>query len=66
MHNLILWRDLALSDLIRSIIQMLRLSKKSSRDEYLLYLKLTALGVAVVGILGFIIKIVGSVLQLMG
>ncbi|MGB9660273.1 MAG: protein translocase SEC61 complex subunit gamma [Nitrososphaerales archaeon] len=57
---------MTLSDLIRSIIQMLRLSKKSSRDEYLLYLKLTALGVAVVGILGFIIKIVGSVLQLMG
>ncbi|MCP8317667.1 MAG: protein translocase SEC61 complex subunit gamma, partial [archaeon] len=49
---------------IRSIMQMLRLTKKSSRDEYLLYLKLTILGVAVVGIVGFIIKIIGSVLKL--
>jgi len=55
---------LGLSELIRSIMQMLRLTKKSSRDEYLLYLKLTILGVAVVGIVGFIIKIIGSVLKL--
>ncbi|MGQ9469744.1 MAG: protein translocase SEC61 complex subunit gamma [Nitrososphaerales archaeon] len=55
---------MGLSDLIKSIVQMLRLSKKSSRDEYLLYLKLTILGVAAVGILGFIIKIIGSVLKI--
>jgi protein translocase SEC61 complex gamma subunit len=43
---------------------MLRLSKKSGRDEYMLYLKLTLLGVAAVGIVGFIIKIISSVLKL--
>ncbi|MEM3437017.1 MAG: protein translocase SEC61 complex subunit gamma [Nitrososphaerales archaeon] len=57
---------MALSDLIKSIIQMLKLSRKSSKEEYLLYLKLTLLGITVVGILGFIIKIISSVLQLMG
>ena len=55
---------MGLSDFIRSIVQMLRLSKKSGRDEYMLYLKLTILGVAAVGIVGFIIKIVSSVLKL--
>ncbi len=55
---------MGLSDLIRSIVQMLRLSKKSGRDEYMLYLKLTILGVAAVGIVGFIIKIISSVLKL--
>ncbi len=53
---------MGLSDLVRSIVQMLRLTKKSSRDEYLLYLKLTILGVAVVGIVGFIIKIISAFL----
>jgi len=55
---------LGLSDFIKSIVQMLRLSKKSGRDEYMLYLKLTLLGVAAVGIVGFIIKIISSVLKL--
>lgn len=55
---------MGLSDFIRSIVQMLRLSKKSGRDEYMLYLKLTILGVAAVGIVGFIIKIISSVLKL--
>jgi len=55
---------LGLSDFIKSIVQMLRLSKKSGRDEYKLYLKLTLLGVAAVGIVGFIIKIISSVLKL--
>ena len=55
---------MGLSDFIKSIVQMLRLSKKSGRDEYMLYLKLTLLGVAAVGIVGFIIKIISSVLKL--
>jgi protein translocase SEC61 complex gamma subunit len=43
---------------------MLKLSKKSGRDEYLLYLKLTLLGLAAVGVVGFIIKLISSVIKL--
>ncbi|MGQ9718788.1 MAG: protein translocase SEC61 complex subunit gamma [Nitrososphaerales archaeon] len=55
---------MGLSELIKSIVQMLKLSKKSGRDEYLLYLKLTLLGLAAVGVIGFIIKLISSVIKL--
>ena len=41
---------------------VLRLSKKSDREQFLLYLKLVLLGVAVVGTMGFIIKFISTVL----
>jgi len=49
-------------DFLRSMGSVLRLSKKSDREQFFLYLKLVLLGVAVVGTIGFIIKLVSTVL----
>jgi protein translocase SEC61 complex gamma subunit len=50
--------------LFRSIINMLKLSKKSDKTEFLLYMKLTIIGLAAVGAIAFIIKILLDVLFL--
>jgi len=41
---------------------VIRLAKKSDREQFFLYLKLVLLGVAVVGTVGFIVKFISSVL----
>jgi protein transport protein SEC61 subunit gamma and related proteins len=41
---------------------VIRLSKKSDREQFMLYLKLVLLGVAVVGTIGFIIKFISTAL----
>ncbi|MCP8304557.1 MAG: protein translocase SEC61 complex subunit gamma [archaeon] len=51
-------------DLMKSIRQMLRLTKKSDWDEFRLYIKLTLIGLAAIGAIGFIIKIIGSAVKL--
>ena len=48
-------------EFLRSSEAIFRLAHKSDRDEFTLYLKLVALGIAVVGTIGFIIKLVGSI-----
>ena len=48
-------------DFLKSSAAIFRLAHKSDRDEFMLYLKLTTLGVAVVGAIGFIVKLVGSI-----
>jgi len=48
-------------DFFRSSAAIFRLAHKSDRDEFTLYLKLVALGVAVVGTISFLIKLIGSV-----
>ncbi|MDA4124782.1 MAG: SecE/sec61-gamma family protein translocase subunit [Thaumarchaeota archaeon] len=45
---------------LSSAAAIFRLAHKSDRDEFTLYLKLVALGVAVVGTIGFLIKLVGN------
>jgi protein translocase SEC61 complex gamma subunit len=37
-----------------------RLSKKSDREEFMLYLKLVGLGVLIIGMIGFLIKFVSA------
>ena len=49
-------------DFLKSSAAIFRLAHKSDKDEFMLYLKLTALGVAVVGAIGFLVKLVGSIL----
>lgn len=49
-------------DFLKSMGSVLRLSKKSDREQFVLYLKLVLLGVAVVGTIGFIIKFISTVL----
>ena len=48
-------------DFLRSANAIFKLAHKSDRDEFTLYLKLVTLGVAIVGAIGFIIKLVGSI-----
>jgi protein translocase SEC61 complex gamma subunit len=48
-------------DFFRSAAAIFRLSKKSDRTEFSLYLKLVALAIMVVGVIGFIIKLVGNI-----
>jgi protein translocase SEC61 complex gamma subunit len=48
-------------DFFRSSAAIFRLAHKSDRDEFTLYLKLVALGMGVVGIIGFLIKLIGSI-----
>ena len=52
---------MGLRDFFRSSAAIFRLAHKSDRDEFTLYLKLVALGMAVVGVIGFIIKLVGNI-----
>jgi protein translocase SEC61 complex gamma subunit len=52
---------MGLRDFFKSSEAIFRLAHKSDRDEFTLYLKLVALGMAVVGVIGFIIKLVGNI-----
>jgi protein translocase SEC61 complex gamma subunit len=52
---------MGLSDFFKSAAAIFRLAHKSDRDEFTLYLKLVALGIAVVGTIGFLIKLLGSI-----
>jgi protein translocase SEC61 complex gamma subunit len=48
-------------DFLRSVNAIFRLSHKSDREEFTLYLKLVTLGIVVVGTIGFIIKLLGNI-----
>ena len=52
---------MGLKDFFRSSAAIFKLAHKSDRDEFTLYLKLVALGMAVVGVIGFLIKLIGSI-----
>lgn len=51
---------MGLNDFFKSAAAIFRLAHKSDRDEFTLYLKLVALGVAVVGTIGFLVKLLGN------
>jgi protein translocase SEC61 complex gamma subunit len=55
------FHKLGLRDFFKSSAAIFRLAHKSDRDEFTLYLKLVAIGVAVVGTVGFLIKLLGSI-----
>jgi protein translocase SEC61 complex gamma subunit len=48
-------------EFLTSVVAIFRLSHKSDRQEFTLYLKLVTLGIAVVGTIGFIIRLVGNI-----
>ena len=52
---------LGFGDFLRSVQSIFRLSHKSGRDEFTLYLKLVTLGIALVGTIGFLIKLAGNI-----
>ncbi len=48
-------------EFLRSSAAIFRLAHKSDRDEFTLYLKLVALGIALIGTIGFVIKLLGNI-----
>jgi protein translocase SEC61 complex gamma subunit len=41
---------------------VIKLSRKSDKEEFFLYLKLVLLGLGVVGIIGFLVKLISAAL----
>jgi protein translocase SEC61 complex gamma subunit len=52
---------MGLREFLKSSEAIFRLAHKSDRDEFTLYLKLVTLGIVVVGTVGFLIKLIGSI-----
>lgn len=55
--------NLGLRSFLKSASRLLRLAKKPGRSELWLSIKICLLGVAVVGALGFLIKLISSMMQ---
>lgn len=53
-----------IKEFIKSMINTLRLTRKTTFEEFKLYLKLILIGIGVVGGIGFIIKVIASFLTL--
>lgn len=49
-------------DMLKAMASVIRVTKKSDREQFLLYLKLVLLGLAVVGTIGFLIKLLSTAL----
>lgn len=49
---------------LRATVNTLKLAHKSDKEEFYLYMKLTLLGIAVVGTIGYIIQLLGALLRL--
>jgi len=48
--------------MLRDMVNTLKLAKKSDRDDYTQHLRLVLLGIAAIGTIGFIIQFVFSVI----
>ena len=55
---------MGMRDFIRSSTNTLKLARKPGREEFLQYMKLVLIGVALVGGIGFVIQFVGAILKL--
>jgi protein transport protein SEC61 subunit gamma-like protein len=47
---------------VSEIIQVLKLAKKTSKDDYMTHLRLVLLGIGIVGGIGFVIKLIAEFL----
>ena len=54
---------MGLRSFFSSAAKMLKLAKKPGRDELWLSVKICFLGIAVIGVVGFIIKFISATLQ---
>ncbi|MEM3403709.1 MAG: hypothetical protein QXJ17_04150 [Nitrososphaeria archaeon] len=52
--------------ILSSMVSTLRLTKKTTFEEFKLYLKLVMIGLGIVGGIGFVVKIIASFLALGG
>ena len=58
--------ELDLKKELKEMRNVLKLMRKPDSKEYSIYLKMTFLGVAVVGAIGFLIQLLGAIFGLMG
>ena len=55
-----------INEIINSYIYTLKMAKKSDKKEFYLYMKLTFIGLSIVGTIGFVIQFIGSIFRLQG
>jgi len=55
-----------LASFVKSCMRMLRLSVKPSRREFWLSVKISIISVGAVGIVGFIVRLIASLLAVVG
>ncbi len=53
-----------LSDFWKQCKRVLKVAKKPDRDEYFDFSKVTAIGIAIIGVIGFVIVLIGQLLGL--
>ena len=52
------------SDFIKQSKRVLKVARKPDREEFLNFSKVTAIGIAIIGVIGFIIVLIGQLLGL--
>lgn len=52
------------SDFIKQSKRVLKVARKPDREEFFDFSKVTALGIAIIGVIGFIIVLIGQLLGL--
>lgn len=50
------------NDFIKQSKRVLRVAKKPDREEFFDFSKVTAIGIAIIGVIGFIIVLIGQLL----
>nr|WP_319373134.1 protein translocase SEC61 complex subunit gamma [uncultured Methanobacterium sp.] len=53
----------SVASFIRQCQRVLKVSKKPDREEYINVAKVTGIGIILIGVIGFIISIVGQLIQ---
>lgn len=51
---------------MRVSINVLKFARKSDRKEFFLYMRLTLLGVSILGSIGYVVQLIGSIFRLQG
>ena len=52
------------NDFLKQSKRVLRVAKKPDREEFLNFSKVTAIGIAIIGVIGFIIVLLGQLIGL--
>ncbi|MDO5834968.1 MAG: protein translocase SEC61 complex subunit gamma [Methanobacterium sp.] len=53
----------SMANFIKQCQRVLKVSKKPDREEYINVAKVTGIGIILIGVIGFIISIVGQLIQ---
>lgn len=53
----------SMANFIKQCQRVLKVSKKPDREEYINVAKVTGIGIILIGVIGFIISIIGQIIQ---